>query len=228
MVLSFFNPDTLARTYRDPVAWVILAVDVFPVVAVLIFGWGAAPLVFLYWLENLVAGGVALARMTASSVRFGRWGLAGMLFLGPFFVVHYGMFCFVHGLFVHTFAGAGDGSVGEAGFPSPVLLISDALSSGAHMPIFICAIIALQAFLFVRDFIGCGQYKETDAGAEMAAPYARVVVLHIGIFAGAGALALIGEPLIGILALILLRAVWGVFLTVRRRLKLDAAPQLES
>ena len=51
-MLNFLDPNTLARTYRDPVAIVILAVDLFPIWAVLTLGWGAAPLVFLYWLEN--------------------------------------------------------------------------------------------------------------------------------------------------------------------------------
>ncbi len=44
----------------------------------------------------------------------------------------------------------------------------------------------------------------------MTAPYGRVIVLHIGIFAGAGALILLGDPMIGVLALILLRVIWGI------------------
>jgi hypothetical protein len=218
-MLNFLNPDTLARTYRDPVAWVILAVDLFPIWAVLTLGWGAAPLVFLYWLENIIVGAVALARMIAASVKFSYFGLAGMLFLGPFFAVHYGGFTFVHGIFVAAFAGMETGQ-GPA-FLSPVGLVENALTSAPHMTTFIGAIIAVQIFLYIRDFIMRGQYKEADVAEEMGAPYARVVVLHIGIFAGAGGLALIGNPLWGILALIGLRAVWGVFMTVRRRMKLD-------
>jgi len=228
LVLSFLDPNTLARTYRDPVAWAILAVDLFPIIAVLIFGWSATPLVFLYWIENLIAGVVALARMIAASLKHGVLGLGGMLFLGPFFTVHYGMFCFVHGVFVATFAQFSAGQDPNGPMFDLFGLIDMALSSGAHMTIFVGAIIALQAFLFMRDFILRGEYKQADTGEEMAAPYARIFVLHIGIFAGAGALALLGEPMIGILALILLRAVWGVFLTVQRRNRIDAAPQLES
>mgnify|MGYP001804404904 FL=1 len=62
----------------------------------------------------------------------------------------------------------------------------------------------------------------------MQAPYGRIIILHIGIFAGAFAMAAIGEPMWGILALILLRALWGVFLTVRRRSRIDGALQLKS
>ncbi|MDG1826707.1 MAG: DUF6498-containing protein [Henriciella sp.] len=216
---NFLDPNTLARTYRDPVAWVILAVDLFPIWAVLTMGWGAAPLVFLYWLENLIVGAVALARMIASSMKESPFGLLGMVFLGPFFTVHYGMFCFVHGIFVAAFANMETG--GSFGFLSPWGLFENALNSAPNMPTFIGAIIVVQVFLYVRDFIMRGQYKETDVGEEMAAPYGRVVVLHFGIFAGAGGLALLGNPLWGILALIGLRAIWGVFMTVRRRMRLD-------
>ncbi|MEM8616899.1 MAG: DUF6498-containing protein [Pseudomonadota bacterium] len=216
---AIFDLGTLKRTYRDAVAWAILAVDLFPIVAVLTLGWGAAALVFLYWLENLIVGAVALAKMIGSSIHNGPLAIAGMFFLGPFFIVHYGMFCFVHGIFVAAFAEVQVGNSPD--FFGPFGLINLALSSGVMMPMFISAIIGLQAFLYLRDFIGRGEYKKVPFDEHMIAPYGRVVVLHIGIFAGAFALAAIGEPLWGILALIGLRAMWGVFLTVRRRMRLD-------
>lgn len=225
-MLNFLDPNTLARTYRDPMAWVILAVDLFPIFAVLTMGWGAAPLVFLYWLENLILGAVALAKMLATSVSESPIGLIGMAFLGPFFVVHYGMFCFVHGVFVNVFATMNTSA--DPGFPTPFGLIDQALSSGANMPTFVMAIIAVQIVLFVQDFILGGEYQRTSVDKEMMAPYTRIIVLHIGIFAGAFAMVALGEPMLGILGLILLRALWGVFLTVRRRIRLDDALQLKS
>ncbi len=219
----YFDPDYLARTYRDPVALLILAVDLFPIYAVLSFGWGAAPLVFLYWLENLIVGAVALARMLATSMKEHPLGVLGMLFLGPFFVFHYGMFCFVHGIFLNVFAEMGQG--GSPDFESPLGLISVALNSGQHMSLFIAVIVGLQAFLFVRDFLMRGQYSDTSVEAEMSAPYGRIIVLHIALFAGMGGLMVLGEPLFGVLALIGLRAIWGVIMTVRRRMTLDGAVQ---
>ncbi|MEO1553250.1 MAG: DUF6498-containing protein [Pseudomonadota bacterium] len=225
-MLNFLDPNTLARTYRDPVSWVILAVDLFPIWAVLTMGWGAAPLVFLYWLENLIIGAVALARMIATSVKEHPIGLIGMIFLGPFFIVHYGMFCFVHGIFIIGFANMNGGN--DPGFPSSAGLIETAMQSGANMTTFIVVIIALQIYLFIQDFIFRGEYRRTSVDKEMMAPYGRIVVLHVGIFAGAFAMAAIGEPLWGILGLIGLRALWGVFLSVRRRMRIDDALQLKS
>ncbi len=230
-MLSFLNPDTLARTYRDPIAWLILTVDLFPILAVLTMGWGATPLVFLYWLENLIIGAVTLARMTATSVKHGPSGLVIMAFLGPFFFVHYGMFCFVHGVFVSVFAnlsGGIEGGIGGVGFPTPFSLIDQALTSGANMTLFVIAIIALQVFLFVQDFLWRGQYKRSEVQTEMMAPYGRIIVLHIGLFAGAFAMVALGEPMLGILALIILRALWGIIMSVHRRTQLDAALQSKS
>jgi len=225
-VLNFLDPNTLSRTYRDPMAWVILAVDLFPIWAVLTMGWGAAPLVFLYWLENVILGAVALMKMLATSMKEHPIGAVGMLFLGPFFIVHYGMFCFVHGIFVNVFANLNSGT--DPGFLSPWGLIEAALQSAPNMTLFVVAIIAVQIFLFVQDFMLGGGYKRTTVDKEMMAPYARIIVLHIAIFAGAFAMASIGEPMWGMLALIGLRVLWGVLLTVRRRVHIDDALQLKS
>lgn len=215
---SWLNPDELLRTYRDPIALAILLVDLFPIFGVLALGWGAAALVFLYWLENLVIGAVTLARMIAASMKEHPIGLLGMLFVGPFFIVHYGLFCFVHGIFVHSFA---NGLQGEDGFPTPFRLIEHALDSGAMMELFLGAIIVLQTLLFVTDYILSGHYRDADVQKEMMAPYARIVVLHIGLFAGMAALIAFGQPLWGVLALIGLRMLWGILQVRRRAMQLE-------
>lgn len=224
-MLSWFNREALVETYRDPVSWAILAVDLFPIYAVFQFGWDAAALVFLYWLENLVIGAITLLRMAASSVNNGPAGGIAMLFVGPFFTFHYGMFCFVHGIFLMVFSELSRNS--EPGFPNPVGLAEYALATGDHMLVFVGAIAALQLLLFARDFMGRGQWRETDIMSEMAKPYDRVVLLHVGIFVGFGVMIALGQPMLGILALILMRALWGVYQTVRRRLQLDEAPIIE-
>ena len=127
-MLSWLSPENLSRTYRDPVAWAILLVDLFPVYAIFAFGWDATSLVFLYWLENVVIGAMTLLRMITSSVRMGIVGLPVMVFLGPFFTFHYGMFCFVHGVFLVAFSAMSGG--GDMGFPSPLGVVGFALASG--------------------------------------------------------------------------------------------------
>ena len=216
-MLKWLQPAALAETYRDPVSWAILAVDLFPIYAVLQLGWDARALVFLYWLENLIIGGVTLLRMIASSTNYGPLGVGTLIFFGPFFTVHYGMFCFVHGIFLAVLGSAG--GLNEADFMGPVGLVQFALATGQHMVLFAGAIVALQLFLYVRDFIARGQFRETDVASEMMRPYGRIVLLHIGIFVGFGVMLLLGQPMLGILGLILLRALWGMYQSYKRRIQ---------
>lgn len=210
------SPSVLTRTYRDPIALANLGVDLLPVVAVLSFGWGAAPLVALYWLENLIIGVFTILRMLAAGTQNGAFGLGGALFLSAFFTVHYGMFCFGHGVFLYTFAGNTD-------FPGPAGLVSWAAGSGAHMGLFLTAIAAVNLAVYLRDFIGRGEFRRTELATQMGAPYGRIVTLHIAIILGAGLTMGLGEPLLGVLLLIVLRVVFGMVLAVGRRLRLEGA-----
>ncbi|RIJ24378.1 hypothetical protein D1224_09115 [Henriciella barbarensis] len=215
------TPAALVQAYRDPVSWLILAVDLFPVIAIFQLGWGAAALVFLYWLENLVIGFITLLRMFAAAAATGASAIVGAFAFGAFFLFHYGMFCFVHGVFLMVFAEISAGT-GENISISPLGLVRYALSTGGGMFWFLGTILALQLFLFLRDFIFRGAYRETNPMLEMAKPYGRIVVLHIALFAGFGLLICLGEPFVGVLALILLRAVWGAVQSVRRQQEIAA------
>ncbi|WP_291077793.1 DUF6498-containing protein [Hyphomonas sp.] len=213
---SFLDPDLIARTYRDPLAVAMLCVDLLPVLAVLAFGWGATPLVALYWLENLIIGLFTVFRMIATAVgtvsdRF------MVFFIVPFFVVHYGMFCFGHGVFLHAFAGDG------GGMPDYRSLIAWALGSGQGMMFFVMAILGMNAILFVSDFLLKGGYREGSLMGEMFAPYGRIVTLHVAIILGAALAFGTREPLLGVLLLIVLRVVFGVIVSALRQRRLDDA-----
>ena len=216
------TPAALAQAYRDPVSWLVLVVDLFPIIAIFQFGWGAAALVMLYWLENLVIGFMTLLRMVAAGAGTGVAATIAALAFGAFFTFHYGMFCFVHGIFLMAFAEMQGGSGGDFEI-SPAGLIRYALSTGDGMVWFLGAILAIQLFLFVRDFLLRGEYRETDLISEMGEPYGRIIVLHVALFAGFGLLVFLGEPFVGVLALILLRAAWGAVQSVQRQQEITAS-----
>lgn len=213
------SPSLIARAYADPLARLNLAVDFLPILAIFLFGWGATPLVALYWLENLVIGVFAAARILGSGLAMMKRGNnegAGAFFLAPFFCVHYGGFCWGHGVFLATFA------MPEMGFPDPRLLIGWALSSGPHIVWFLAAIIAANLAVFLIDFIGRGEINRVNPADEMGAPYGRIFTLHIAIILGAAFAFGAGDPLMGVLLLILIRVAFGMILAVRQRLKRDA------
>ncbi len=216
------DPANISRAFRDPVTWAALIIDLIPIYAVLVLGWGAVPLVFLYWLENLVIGVMTIARMIASGLGKGGRGIAQIAFMVPFFTIHYGMFCFGHGIGLlalqsKDFAALGSESVSE----NYSGIVQHASASGPNMLTFIAIIFIFNVFLFFWDYIGKQQFLRAEPSEEMFAPYGRIVLLHVALFAGMFALISFGEPMLGVLSLIILRALWGVFISVHRRLRLD-------
>jgi hypothetical protein len=216
MKARFLDPSEVARAYRDPLSLVSLAVDLMPVIAVFAFGWGATPLVALYWLENLVIGAFTILRMIGTALA-SLVSLAMTLFIVPFFFFHYGMFCFVHGIFIRAFAPGEDDGAFE-----PVSLIQWALGTAPEMFWFLAAIIVVSALYYAFDFLWRGEYKASNPQQEMFSPYGRIVTLHIAILLGAGVAFSLNEPLAGVLLLIFIRVVFGMFQTVHRRRKRDA------
>jgi hypothetical protein len=211
-VKKLLNPAAWARALRQPLVLAGLAVDLFPIYGVIAFGWNAVPLVMLYWMENIIAGVMTLPRIFISGASFGLGGFLLGLFMCGFFVLHYGLFCFVHGTFLIAFVAMGEGTLAnQADIMMDVPgMFAFGLNSGLHVDWFIYAIIAFQLLVLIWEFLIKGEWKNSNPMAEMFAPYGRIIVLHFAIFAGAGALFLLGQPMIGVLALILVRALYGV------------------
>jgi hypothetical protein len=203
----------------NPAAVTGLLVDLAPIYAVLVWHWGAAALVMLYWLENVVIGFATAGRIVVASVgRNGPKGLFGGAWLVAFFTVHYGIFCFAHGGILTEIMG-GDQSWSRAdsiGAAAGGVVVS-ALGFGKNMG-FILALIALwHALAFVNEFVLRGGWRTADPQMEMFAPYGRVILLHIGVFVIGGALVWLGDPVIGVLALVAARAWWGLNMNMQRK-----------
>lgn len=209
---NLFNPASWLRALGQPLVLVGLAVDLFPVVGVLMFGWNAVPLVMLYWMENIIAGVLTLPRIIISGASFGRTGVVAGLAMSAFFVFHYGLFCAVHGTFLMVFASMSGGTLSDQ---PPVMMdvwamFNFGLTSALHVDYFVYAIIVFQVLVLIWEFLIKGEWKTSNPMVEMFAPYRRIIVLHLAIFGGAFALFLLGQPMIGVLALIFFRAIYGV------------------
>ena len=210
-MIQYFKPSFWRVAMKDPLTWLALAVDLTPIIFVFMFGWGATALVLLYWAENILIGIATLGRIILSG--FAKMGIAGAvlsLFLAAFFPFHYGLFCFGHGVFVFSFV---DGDTGPVDMPGYESLKNMFVSAATYMPgmTFSLGLIAIYQFVaVVKDYWPSSDYEAPNPMEEMFSPYGRIVVLHIAIFAGAFAMAALGDPMIGMLALILLRAAYTV------------------
>lgn len=124
------------------------------------------------------------------------------LFFIPFFSVHYGMFCLVHGVFIFVLLG-GNGMIGMGPGPFGGLSshVTSVLSGGLWLALL--GLVVSHLFSYVYYFLYLGEYRRTNVAMLMMAPYGRIVVLHVAILFGAFATHLLGQPMILLLLLIL-------------------------
>ena len=139
-----------------------------------------------------------------------------------FFCVHYGIFWIVHGMFVWLFlplfagfAGFVDGA-GNAGvaFGSR----GGAAFSGVRGDVLLWGRVALlvsHVASFLLNYVGRREYLTRSVGAQMAAPYGRVVILHFTILLGALLASFLGQPIGALVVLVGLKTVLDLWLHLR-------------
>jgi hypothetical protein len=165
------------------------------------FGWQVRDLVWSLWLSSLLVGyamivwkifGPVLAiwrRASADSISAGTQAagiglyVVGGLFLLAFFTVHFGMFHFVHSVFLNLFFPVVDGGA-RRGFPYASFYLHVLVS---YWPFVLVAAVAERAAfrqpapLLVGPGAG-GQAGAKKPGDAFMAPYKNVVRLHALIF----------------------------------------------
>lgn len=175
----------------------IVVLNLLPIGGVLFWDWRVFDIVFLYWIENLIIGAFSALRMVARPYRH-PLDLVFPAFMAPFFVMHYGAFCWGHGQFVISMFS--DPGVSATTLSASVM----ATLADNTMLIAVVALMMLQAIDWLRDTmrdgLGADGVKEL-----MVAPYRRIVVLHLTILFGGFAVMSIGEPIAGLLLLIVIK-----------------------
>lgn len=145
-----------------------------PLIGTAFCGWDTFDVFAVYWTENLVVGAFMLGRIATHPAA--KWPAAFGILL--FFLAHYGLFCFVHGvLLVATFGGAG---APDDFFAAPAHLVTTAGSSAWGLGLF--ALIGSHGFSFVTNW---WRRERHDRPLQLFAPYRRVVVMHVVLIAGA-------------------------------------------
>ncbi len=203
----------------------LVVANAVPLIGVLFFGWSVWTILIVYWLENGIVGAFNVLKMARAeggeSSGAAGWTINGRPAAGmakaaliPFFIVHYGLFWVVHGVFVLTlplFASIGSGGADIGPGPSlwtilfalVVLFVSHGLS-----------------YLF--NFIGSGEYRRVTPIGQMFAPYGRLVILHVTIIFGAILVALTGAPVVAVAVLVVLKTALDLGFHLREHRRLGA------
>jgi uncharacterized protein DUF6498 len=183
----------------------LVVANVIPLIGVLFFGWSVWNILVIYWLENGIVGVINILKMSTAT---GDEATPRMTFmvngkpassmtkvgLIPFFVVHYGIFWFVHGIFVLTL---------PAFFS---LMFDSGMTLDLGPVLFAAAALAISHGLsFWWNFLHGGEYRRTTVAALMFAPYKRLVALHITIIFGAMAVMFTGAPAAAVAVLVAIK-----------------------
>lgn len=192
-----------------PIA-VAVAVNLIPIVGVILWGWSAFALIVLYWLENIVIGVRNLLSMLATALLGGGLNWIGALFFGAFFTVHYGMFCYGHGIFVMAMFGAAE----NGAFHGDTMLdlagaVRALFTAQSNLAIGFASIVLWQFVQFVL-FLVRGEVRRTNPLELMGAPYPRIVVLHVTIIFGGFILLGLNQPTGGVIMLALVKMAYDV------------------
>lgn len=207
-----------AQVRGSPSAMALILANLVPLFGVLFAGWSAFEIVWLFWFENAIVGAFSLLKMLTVGVlcdprdegagvarpsgpRRRILAFAGVLFLSGFFMVHYGFFNFIHGVFVVSLLGKGSGFLD--GDPGLRMLYVDNVAVAVRRGLgpAMLALIGSHAVSFVANFLVRREYARADIGRLLFGPYGRVGVLHMAILLGAFAALALGSP-IGVLALL--------------------------
>jgi len=211
----YASSEATAQPSRWPLsAFVLLVSNAIPLVGVLLHDWTVFQILLLYWCENVVVGVFNVLRMVCAQPE-SELGWAGKLFLIPFFVVHYGMFTFVHGMFVLGLFGGGSTRFGGLSWTS---LWSAVRGAGLGVPV--GALVASHGFSFFHNYLAGGEYQRVQLPQLMFQPYGRVMMLHVTVLIGAFLATAFGSPLPALVLLIVLKTTLdlGAHLKERRKL----------
>ncbi|WP_146003543.1 DUF6498-containing protein [Kineobactrum sediminis] len=190
----------------------LVAVNLLPLTGVVLLNWSVFDVLLLYWAENLIIGGFNVARLW---VLFRRCDDRSVLWLMPFFLLHYGLFTFGHLLALLAFSQLQNGAWGEMSTVFAASFLALAVSHGIS---------------FFAYFLGRQEYQHVTHSQLMIAPYQRVMVLHVTILVGGLAVMWLGQPLFALALLVLLKI--GIDVTTHvaehRRLQspAEAAPEV--
>lgn len=195
-----------SRAFPSSSLLALVAANLVPLAGVAFWNWEVGDVVFLYWTENLVIGAFNVLRMAFATgsedaapvpARFrtpAGESLVGRIFFIGFFIVHYGGFCYGHGVFLaHLFP-----ITGVAADPEPVEVL-EAMLAHPYTQLAILAIVASHAYSFLRNYIGRREFRRADINALMGSPYKRIVFTHVFILAGGFLLQWLGGPLAAML-----------------------------
>jgi hypothetical protein len=153
-------------------ALALLAANLIPLVGVLLLGWDLGQVMVLFWAENAVIGFYNLLKIAVVA----KWAT---VFVGPFFVGHYGGFMVAHLFFIYYMFVRGIGASGPEASAGTAL-------ANVFFPLWpaLLALFLSHGLSFYTNFLKQREYVGRTTQQQMGEPYKRIVMLHLTIIFG--------------------------------------------
>jgi hypothetical protein len=200
--------------WRQASVIALVLANLVPIFGVLVLHWEVFPLMFLFWSENLIVGVFNVLKMLTNNPQ-SPFNWAGKLFFIPFFCVHYGMFTYVHGVFVIGLFGGG--FQGGRGFPS-ASGFWDVMREN-ELGWAILGLVISHGISFVTNYLGKGEYQRVGLSQLMSQPYGRILVMHFAILGGGFLILALHSPVLGLILLVALKTAFDLGSHVGERKK---------
>ncbi|MFT4599969.1 MAG: hypothetical protein ACI857_000137 [Arenicella sp.] len=147
----------------------IILLNLITLIIAINLDWKTFDLVLLFWTENLAIGLFNVPKMIIAF--FSNWSKKGNSFFPiPFFIAHFSIFCFGHGVIITKLFGEEKLEGVHMAEPVVDLINTPTFFSGL---IIMCSI---QAIFFVTRFIFKGEYKSSTVSKQMFEPYKRIFI----------------------------------------------------
>jgi len=181
----------------------LIAANLVPLIGVLFYQWDATLVLALFWVENLIIGSFNLVKMLILAARHRKFS---ELFQCAFFVLHFGLFCAVHGTLLWDLLGLGTIDPGlhfEKVPTGPLALFAEGAVvllgfieiHGSTILLGIGALFLSHFVSFIENFILRGEFATLKTQQLMARPYGHILAMHVGLIAGAIAINKFGSTI---------------------------------
>lgn len=201
----------------------LIGANLIPFIGIFLFDWDVSFIILLYWFENLIAAFYNILKMALLKVDESAKKVS-KLFAIPFFCLHYGAFCGVHGVFLTIFFKIGESSsafpANEETWPLHLIFIQILFNVIAKIwahrpPEMIWAVIGLtlsHGVSFVENYLLGGEYKTSSMNKLMRQPYQRIIAMHIAIITGGIFVMQLDSPLPLLLILVFIKVAVDIHL----------------
>lgn len=195
---------------------VLVAANLLPLGGVLLWDWDIFLLLLLFWCENVIIGVFGIARLIVAGKTE---NTTEGLFLPLFFLVHYGGFMFGHFMVLFAMYSSSVEDAGQLAEPADYYsMVIENLNWVAVLALFIS-----HGWSFIENYMGNREHENLRPGAAMALPYRRMIITHVALLVGGFFVIEQGQPLVGLVLLVVLKVALDV--TFHRREHRRLAPE---